>query len=93
MLRSRVLRRVLFTPLSSAEMVRAIHGYHSIYDGVSEGVIRFIDLYCGHGNLRNWASFTLTALDLCTEVGRSSVDEQIARNAFALLGGGGGSRN
>ncbi|MGI8848233.1 MAG: AAA family ATPase [Candidatus Dormibacteria bacterium] len=88
MLRSRVFRRVSFTPLPVAEVVRAISAYHPMYQGVSEELIRFIDIYCGHGNFRNWASFTLTARDLCTELERPRLDEQIARNAFALLGGG-----
>ncbi len=91
MLRSRVYRRVTSTPLAQAEVLRAIRGFHAIYSGASEELIRFIDDYCGHGNFRNWASFTLSALDLCAELGRSRLDEQLARNAFALLGGGVGA--
>jgi len=91
MLRSRVFRRVVFAPLPSAEVVRVIGGYHRLYDGVAEHLIRFVDDYCGHGNFRNWASFTLTALDLSAELGRDRLDEQVARNAFALLGGGVGA--
>ena len=89
MLGSRVLRRVCFLPLTPEEVVPAIRGYHPIYHGVDDELIRFVDRHCGHGNFRNWASFTLTAADLCAEVGRPGVDEQIARNAFALFGGGG----
>jgi len=88
MLHSRILRRVLFAPLPTAEVVRLIRGYHPIYQGVDDELIRFVDDYCGHGNFRNWASFTLTARDLCSEAGRPRLDDQIARNAFALLGGG-----
>lgn len=91
MLRSRVFRRVLFAPLPCEEMVRAMRGYHPIYADVDVELLRFVDLHCGHGNFRNWASFTLTATDLCAEVGRPRIDEQIARNAFALLGGGVGA--
>lgn len=91
MLRSRVFRRVVFAPLRGAELVRAVHEYHPIYARASEELIRFVDDYCGHGNFRNWASFTLTALDLCAELGRPRLDEQVARNAFALLGGGVGA--
>jgi hypothetical protein len=91
MLRSRVLRRVCFQPLPATQVVDIIHRYHPIYTGVDDELIRFIDLHCGHGNFRNWASFTLTARDLCEEVGRPRVDEQVARNAFALLGGGVGA--
>ena len=88
MLRSRVFRRVAFTPLSTADVLRIIPSYHPLYATASDELIRFIDLHCGHGNFRNWASFTLSARDLCREVGRAEVDEQIARNVFALLGGG-----
>jgi DNA transposition AAA+ family ATPase len=91
MLRSRVFRRVVFAPRSSAEVVRVIGGYHPLYEDVADELIRFVDDYCGHGNFRNWASFTLTALDLCAELGRDRLDEQLARNAFALLGGGVGA--
>ena len=91
MLRSRVYRRVAFTPLAQAEVLRAIRGFHAIYAGASDDLIRFIDDCCGHGNFRNWASFTLSALDLCAELGRSRLDEQLSRNAFALLGGGVGA--
>lgn len=87
MLRSRVFRRVLFTPLRGDEVVRVIPGYHAIYEHAGDELIRFIDHYCGHGNFRNWAAFTLSAADLCAEVGRAALDEQIARNTFALLGG------
>lgn len=91
MLRSRVFRRVVFAPLAPGEVVRLIGGYHPLYEGVPEQLIRFVDDYCGHGNFRNWASFTLTALDLSAEAGRDRLDEQVARNAFALLGGGVGA--
>ncbi|MDQ3631955.1 MAG: hypothetical protein M3417_11945 [Actinomycetota bacterium] len=41
-----------------------------------------------HGNLRHWAAFTLSARQLAAEVGRPVLDEQLARNVFALHGGG-----
>jgi len=91
MLRSRVYRRVAFTPLTQREVLRIIRAFHAVYEGASDELIRFIDNYCGHGNLRNWASFTLSALDLCAELKRDRLDEQLARNAFALLGGGVGA--
>jgi type II secretory pathway predicted ATPase ExeA len=91
MLRSRVFRRVVFAPLTGNEVVSVIGRYHRIYQGVDHALIRFVDDYCGHGNFRNWASFTLTAVDLCADLGRPRLDEQVARNAFALLGGGVGA--
>lgn len=91
MLRSRVYRRVSFRPLPVDEVVRVVRRFHPLYDGASDELIRFVDACCGHGNFRNWASFTLTALGLCAEAGRDRLDEQVARNAFALLGGGVGA--
>lgn len=90
MLRSRVYRRVSFRPLSPDEAVQAVRRFHPLYDGVPDDLLRFVDAYCGHGNFRNWAAFTLTASGLCVETGRP-LDERVARNAFALLGGGVGA--
>jgi hypothetical protein len=91
MLRSRIFRRVVFMALGPQQVVDVVRRYHPIYAGVEEELITFIDAYCGHGNFRNWASFTLTALDLCARSGRERLDEQVARNVFALLGGGVGA--
>jgi hypothetical protein len=41
-----------------------------------------------HGNLRDWASFTPSAATLCTRHGRERLDTEIARNIFAVDGGG-----
>jgi DNA transposition AAA+ family ATPase len=91
MLRSRVFRRVIFAPLPRAQVVEVVRQYHPLYHDAEEDLISFVDDYCGHGNFRNWASFTLTAVDLCRQHGRARLDEQIARNAFMLLGGGAGA--
>jgi len=48
-------------------------------------------LFC-HGNLRDWAAFTHSALQLSEQTGRGQLDEQIERNVFALHGGGGANR-
>lgn len=91
MLRSRVFRRVVFAPLAPAQVIEVVRLYHPLYYDAEGELISFVDDYCGHGNLRNWASFTLTALDLCHQNARPRLDEQVARNAFMLLGGGVGA--
>jgi DNA transposition AAA+ family ATPase len=88
MLRSRIYRRVVFRPLSTTDVVAVIHAYHPIYAEVDDALVVFIDDYFGHGNLRNWASFTRSAASLCRRHRRPVVDEEIARNVFALHGGG-----
>ncbi len=91
MLRSRLFRRVASGPFSAEQVLDVVGRYHPIYRDIDDDLILFVDAYCGHGNFRNWAAFTLTAVELCRETGRDRLDEQIARNAFTLLGGGVGA--
>jgi hypothetical protein len=88
MLRSRIYRRVSFSPLDSAQVAALIPTFHPIYEGVAGELLLFIDDHIAHGNLRDWAAFTRTAAGLCATHGRDRVDEEIARNAFVLHGGG-----
>ena len=46
-----------------------------------------IDEHFAHGNWRNWAAFTHTAVALAVETGHV-LDEALVRNVFALHGGG-----
>jgi DNA transposition AAA+ family ATPase len=88
MLASRVYRRVRFNPLTRTDVLAAIPEYHPIYGRVDPELIGMIDDDFAHGNMRNWAAFTHSALGLLSETGRDLVDEQIVRNVFALHGGG-----
>jgi len=92
MLASRVFRRVRFSALSRRDAVGAMPAYHPIYRHADPELLALIDdLFC-HGNLRNGAAFTHSALQLSERTGRGQLDEQIARNVFALHAGGGASR-
>ena len=82
MLRSRVFRRVTFRPLRSNEVLELMREYHPIYSDVGDDLLMFIDDQFAHGNLRNWASFTLSAAAL-----QRPLDESVARNVFTLLAG------
>jgi hypothetical protein len=55
---------------------------------VEAEVLLLVDDHFAHGNLRDWASFTHTAVKLCAEHGRERLDAEIARNTFALHSGG-----
>jgi DNA transposition AAA+ family ATPase len=87
MLASRVYRRVRFQPLTRAEVLAAIPGYHALYARAEPELIRLIDDLFAHGNLRNWAAFTDSALRLARDVDRDELDERLTRNVFALHGG------
>lgn len=91
MLRSRIYRRVAFRPLTTKQVLAAIPDFHPIYAGVADELVLLVDDYFGHGNLRNWASFTRSAAGLCSHHRRTVIDEDVARNVFALHGGGVGA--
>lgn len=91
MLASRVFRRVCFAPLRRDEVLERLPAYHALYADCSPDLIAMVDDVFAHGNLRHWAAFTLSARQLAAEVGRPILDEQLARNVFALHGGGGHS--
>jgi hypothetical protein len=65
MLRSRIYRPVAFAPLSLADVLALIPGYHPIYKDVDAGLLELIDGRATHGRMRAWAAFTKTAVDLC----------------------------
>ena len=91
MLASRVFRRVRFQPLTRTDIVKRLPGYHPLYQTVDPELIAWIDDVFAHGNLRHWAAFTLSATAVAQEAGRPGLNEQIARNVFALHAGGPGS--
>lgn len=87
MLASRVYRRVRFQPLSRADVLATIPAYHPVYEHVDPVLVALIDGMFAHGNLRNWAAFTASALRLKGQLGHEQLDERLTRNVFALHGG------
>ncbi len=87
MLRSRVYRRVALSPLTGPQVCELMGSFHPIYNGVDRELLLLVDDHFGHGNLRPWAAFTHSAAGLCDTHGRDRLDEEIARNTFALHGG------
>jgi DNA transposition AAA+ family ATPase len=92
MLRSRIYRRVVFRPLGRRQVLDMVRRYHPLYRDVSEDLVLFIDDHFAHGNFRNWAAFTRSAHELCRRTSRDRLDDVVARNVFALHGGGTGAR-
>jgi DNA transposition AAA+ family ATPase len=87
MLASRVYRRVRFQPLSRADVLAAIPAYHPLCRHADAQLIALIDDLFAHGNLRNWASFTDSALRLGRDLDHPALDERLTRNVCALHGG------
>ena len=88
MLKSRIFRRLPFMPLSPESIPRLIRYYHSIYAQSDNELLTYIDETYAEGVLRNWASFTMTAAELCNDSGREHVDDVVVGNVMALMGGG-----
>jgi AAA domain len=87
MLRSRIYRRLRFQPLTAREVLMVVPGYHPLYADADPELLCLVDEHFAHGNWRNWAAFTHTAVGLAAETGRT-LDEPLVRNVFALHGGG-----
>ncbi|MDQ3676338.1 MAG: ATP-binding protein [Actinomycetota bacterium] len=86
MLRSRLFRRVAFSPMSPDAVLRVIPNYHPLYSGIDRELLLLIDDVFAHGYFREWATFTHTAQRVCADR-RASLDEAIARAIFALHDG------
>jgi type II secretory pathway predicted ATPase ExeA len=86
MLRSRLYRRVTFTPLGSNAVQEVIPRYHRLYDGADPELLLAIDDRYAHGLFRHWAAFTHTAAALCADHDQSGVTADVAHAVFALHG-------
>ncbi len=88
MLRSRVWRRLTFTPMARAEVPGIIRSYHPLFDGVDDELLGHVNDRFAHGIWRNWALFAATAHLVARRAGRTRLDQEIIANTFALHGGG-----
>jgi hypothetical protein len=86
MLRSRIHRAVEFRRLTEPQVLDLIPTFHPLLRSCEPDVVKLIDRSFARGNLRNWASFVLTAESICGPKGLESVTEEVARNSFTLLG-------
>lgn len=52
---------------SSRAVTGANSGFHPVYDGADPDLLLQVDDHLAPGNLRDWASFTQSAAQLCAE--------------------------
>ena len=86
MLRSRLYRRVTFTPLSSRAVLAIVPRYHRLYARADPELLLAINDRYAHGLFRHWAAFTHTAAALCTDHDQPGVTADLAHAVFALHG-------
>jgi DNA transposition AAA+ family ATPase len=87
MLRSRIYRRVAFTPLTDHDVLELIPTYHPIYHDADPELLLLIDDSATNGRLRSWAAFTHTAARICHSHHQTRIDRDIVDGAITQLGG------
>jgi len=75
MLRNRIYRRVEFEPMDLPTVLQVIPNFHPIYAGSEPQVLGRIDMDFARGTFRDWAAFTVDALDACRDTGKETVDD------------------
>lgn len=85
MLRSRLHRRVVFGPLDRSAILNAIPAYHGLYRDCDPKVIGYVDDVFAHGFFRNWAKFTLTAIEIAAP--DAPLTKEAAKATLVLLNG------
>ncbi|AGL15143.1 ATP-binding protein [Actinoplanes sp. N902-109] len=88
MLRSRIFRRLPFKPLPKDKIPALMRSYHPIYADTGDDLLLTIDDTYAHGSMRDWAVFTHTAAQLCTDAALPGVTTEVVTNANVLLGAG-----
>ena len=88
MLRSRVWRRLTFTPIPDTQVPSIIRAYHPLFHDVDDELLLQVNTRFAHGIWRNWALFAATAHLLAGRAGRTRLDAELVANTFALHGGG-----
>lgn len=88
MLRSRVPRWVPFAPMDEQTVLEVLPGYHRLYATTKPQVLLEIDARFARGNWRDWAAFTLDALELCAERGATPIDSALMEEVFRRRSGG-----
>lgn len=86
MLRSRIYRRVAFSALTDADVLKLIPAYHPIYANADPELLVLINDEAAHGRLRSWAAFTHTAAAICEYAGAAGINAKIARGTITQLG-------
>lgn len=86
-LRKRVHVWTGFRKLTADEVMRHMPKYHPLYAEIDQDLLLYIDDYYGHGNFRDWADFTVHAVDVCAQHDLPRVTVDVAKAVFALKTG------
>ena len=84
MVLSRLRRPMEFVPLASEEVKRLMPHYHPVYASARVSLLRRIDDRFARGVLRHWNDFTATAIDVCAEYKRDTIDAEIVDRCLAM---------
>lgn len=82
-LMSRMFRRRHFQPLPGRQVPATMRHYHPLYAKADPTLLATVDAQFGHGNWRNWVSFTATAVALSA---RTTLDPDLVSASYRALG-------
>ncbi|MEV7283024.1 ATP-binding protein [Streptomyces sp. NPDC093252] len=84
-LHSRIHRWQQFSPLTPAEILTVIPGYHPLWNGVDDETLLWIDDCAGHGSFRTWANLTVILQDTLHDNPELTLSKDLVRGAFSQL--------
>ncbi|MFE3328852.1 AAA family ATPase [Streptomyces sp. NPDC059176] len=84
-LHSRVHRWQQFSPLTPAEILTVIPGYHRLWNDAEDDVLLWIDDCAGHGCFRTWANLTVILQDALDDDPKLTFSKDLVRWAFSQL--------
>lgn len=84
-LHSRIHRWQQFSPLTPAEILTVIPGYHPLWNDIEDDVLLWIDDCAGHGSFRTWANLTVILQDTLDDNPELTFSKDLVRGAFSQL--------
>lgn len=88
MLRNRVTRWVEFSDMKDKDAVEIARSFHPIYAEADTVTLLTINQGFAHGVFRDWAAFTVDAVEICSASGISTVDDSVVTQVIARMRGG-----
>jgi hypothetical protein len=84
-LRSQIVRRVEFKPLSPTDVITVLPAYHPVFAATDKHVLLDLDEAYAHGLLGSWAKVLQTALPIVEAKGGGGLTPKIVRAVRAVL--------
>jgi DNA polymerase III delta prime subunit len=78
----RIFQPTGFRALPAASVLATIRSFHPMYEAVDDELILDVDRRHCHGNFGHWAQLSITAFEMCQELGLKTITPKIANIAI-----------